>query len=124
MTKTTVSIQVPVMDDDTDLADFFAGQLRNEFGELRGNFLQAIDTDVSVHNDRAVLDDALIEEVEIDADGNVLVEYQLEFSWYYGCSNMDGSDEACGSVRGMRAGDKWIFEIPKPQERRSTLDEF
>jgi hypothetical protein len=124
MTPSTVSIQVPAIDDDTDLVAFFEEQLRDDVGDLHGDFFRAIDTDVSIHNDRAVLEDVVIENVEVDAGGNAIVEYRVEYSWFMGCSDMDGSDDDDGTAFGKREGDKWIFEIPKPHERRSTLDEF
>ena len=66
MTPSTVSIQVPAIDDDTDLVAFFEEQLRDDVGDLHGDFFRAIDTDVSIHNDRAVLEDVVIENVEVE----------------------------------------------------------
>jgi hypothetical protein len=124
MTQKTVSIQIPEYEDSDDLVSFFSEALRDEFGNLFGDFVVALDTDVSIHHDRATLDDIEIEAVEIHEDGSVVVEYRVTYSWYLGCSDMDGAGEEYECAHGEKNGPDWVFKIPLPHVRRTTMDEF
>lgn len=89
-----------------------------------GDFKDALDTDVSVHHDRAVIDWITITDVEVKDNGDVNVHYEVEYSWYLGCSDMDGADRMEDCVAGIKDGEFWRFERFVPQERRSTHEEF
>lgn len=123
--KSDDRVYVPIpLDPDENLVDYFSGLLQDETGDYCGDFLGALDTDVSHHHDRATVDDIQIDSVEVDDDGNATVEYTVLFSWYVGCQNLDGADESNFTAIGTKEDDFWVFDAIPVVPQRSTLDEF
>jgi hypothetical protein len=103
-------------DSDFDLKDYFQDQIEEDFG-------RALDTDVWELDERAVVLEVEIDNVEVRDDA-IIVYYSVSFDAYYGCKdqNYTGADER--HVSGTRIGDTWVFKPYVPRERRDTFEEF
>jgi hypothetical protein len=86
-----------------------------------GPLLSAFDLDAT--NARAEIDDVEIDDVVVDADGDVRIHYTYTWSAFYGCDDMNKTDQTSGAVLGQKTDDKWLFEH-HVRLQRSTLDEF
>jgi len=87
------------------------------------DFCEALDYDVTQFDDRAHLDELSISSVEVDGD-TVTVQYDVAWSAYYGCSDMNQQDFDDREVFGEKDGDHWVFEVYKAPAKRSTFEEF
>jgi hypothetical protein len=119
-----IEIDVPVPEDedeDVDLAAYFYDFIYSD-GELGGPLLEAFDLEVS--NSRAEIDDVEIDEVTVDDDGDVEIQYTFTWSAFFGCDDMNKTDQSHGAVAGVKKDGKWVFEPHVRSEPRSTLDEF
>lgn len=117
-------IRVPIPfpeDEEVDLVGYFADLISDEFGEIGGDLLPALDLDVN--DDRATIDEISIEEVVIHEEG-VAVHYSYTYSAYYGCDDMNYSDEETGTAFGKRVGTEWVFERHVSPERQAPNEEL
>ena len=96
-------------------------RVSDESGELSGDLLLAFDLDVD--DDRATIDEISIEGVEIHEDG-VAVHYSYVYSAYYGCDDMNYSDEEIGIEIGKRVDNEWVFERHISPERLAPNEEL
>ena len=117
-----IEINIPPAEDEIELSDYFLEFIRTDDGELGGPLLEAFDLEVS--NSRAQIDDVEIDEVTVDADGDVEIQYTFTWSAHYGCDDMNKTDQSHGAVAGVKKDDRWLFEPHVQSEPRSTLDEF
>jgi hypothetical protein len=109
-------ITVPIPEDETDLIAYFEDQLDSAFRD-------ALNFDVVRQRDRAVLDDVRITDVTITEIG-VEVSYEIQFSAYLGCRDMNWADEEYYCAFGKKQDEAWLFAHHKPWTPRSTHDEF
>lgn len=106
-TSSEIRIPIPVgfesEDDDVDEPDldrYFAGL-------LEGPFRDALDLDLE--DERAVVDAVKIESVDAHGD-DILVNYIVSLSAYYGCEDQNYADDDHRAVEGTRNGNVWVFE--------------
>ena len=52
------------------------------------------------------------------------VSHEVDYSWYYGCSDADGGDGQIESVVGVKMNGFWRFDMFTPTPERDTCDEF
>jgi hypothetical protein len=117
MTKPKLLIDIPGhIDNDEELAEW-----------VRDNpdlFSDAMDLDASQIDDRATVHRVTITDVEVDAK-NVTIDYEYEFSAYYGCRDMNYAGTSDGdTIVGVRHANTMEFDKFTPPERRSTDEEF
>ena len=87
------------------------------------DFSRALDLDVS-HIDRvAQMDAAQITNVDINGT-SIAVDYDVEYSIYRGCSDMNVQGVEELHVFGELTDEGWVFDEHVPPPKRSTVDEF
>lgn len=111
-----ISIPAPDLSEYEDEDDFDEESRRamwiehanDHIDDLQGAF------DMQVNEPRANIDEVAVNYVEVDGD-EVVVHFEFEYSAYYGCKDMDGSDSDTGFVNGKIVGDRWVFDrfIPR-----------
>ena len=93
--------------------------------ENKESFYPAMDLDPSVYDQRAIIEDIEVTDIEID-EKTLRIWYRYEYSASYGCKDMyhsDISDEMM--IFGQRNdGNEFLFEEFIPTEIRSTDKEF
>ena len=118
----TSEIRIPIPQDlEEDALKAYFQQKINSGSGVAGKLIAALDLDLD--DDRATVDEVEIEEVACFED-EVVIQYTVNFSAYYGCSDQDYADEDCRTVTGQRYEDCWVFQIHISPEPRSTRDEF
>ena len=83
----------------------------------------ALDLDVSHIDMRAKAYGVRITDVSIDGEA-IGVSYEVDYSVYNGCNDMDIDDSEEGFVEGVLTDGGWEFEEFIPPPKRTTLDEF
>lgn len=111
-----IDIPIPVNKD--DLLGYFIDQKKN------GQFEKALVIDPLAQNARAVVDEVSITAVDELDNGDVEVSHEVDYSWYYGCSDADGGDGQIESVVGVKMNGFWRFDMFTPTPERDTCDEF
>ncbi len=109
-------IRITIPPDDTNLVEYFQGELKSDFTE-------ALDFDIVAQSDRATLDDVEVIGVTVTGD-QIEVEYSFDYSAYLGCRDANWADTETSSVCGSRRGNEWWFDRHVPWVPRSTADEF
>ena len=87
------------------------------------DFSDALDHDVSHIDQRAQVYAVRITDVDINGS-QIAVAYELEYSIYNGCKDMDVQDEEELHVFGELTDEGWAFDEHVPPQKRSTVDEF
>lgn len=87
------------------------------------DFQDALDQDVSHIDQRAQIDAVRVTHVDIH-DSRISVTYELEYSIYNGCKDMDVQDAEELHVFGDLTDEGWAFDEHVPPPKRSTVDEF
>ena len=83
----------------------------------------ALDLVVAEFDKKAQIDSIKIEAAEVTAN-RVIVTYRLSFSASDTCSGIDYAGTHQRTAQGLRDGDAWVFQPPKPMPKRSTADEL
>lgn len=86
-------------------------------------FRSALDLDVSHIDVRAEPYGVRITDVDI-GESSIGVSFEVDYTIFNGCKNMNVDDSDEGFVRGVRNEDGWVFEEFMPPPKRSTVDEF
>lgn len=110
-----IEIEVPD-DEDVILVEYFQEQ-------IEGEFRTAMDFGVAKFDDRAQLDDIQVADVVL-MDDMIEVTYDVKFSAYYGCRDMDYVDTDERTIRGRCVGNAWVFSRHVSPPPRSTDEEF
>lgn len=111
----TVVVPAEYIDDD-EISDYLMGREEELY--------PAFDLDVGQTNDnRLQIDDVIITRVELSKD-SVLIEFTVEYSAYYGCSDANFGDMEERALEGKRAGNIFTFEAFEYPEPRDTVDEY
>lgn len=106
----------PYYNDDESLKDWIANNVEE--------FWPAMDLDASRYDDRASLDDVNITGIVI-TNTTVEIQYEYEYSAYYGCRDMNYTEIAPeDTIVGERLGNVLTFDKSIPYERPSTHDEL
>ncbi|AKH38233.1 hypothetical protein BCL69_10555 [Nitrosomonas communis] len=108
-----LKIDIPHELDEDEIEGYFHDNVEDLYSAL----------DLELPDDRAQVDDVQITEFEL-TDDSVHIEYNVEFSAYYGCDDANYADSDQRSVSGRRDGSTLIFDIFVPPPRRDTVDEF
>lgn len=90
---------------------------------MESNFRSALDLDVSHIDQRAAVYGIRITDVDMD-ETSIGVSYEVDYSIYNGCKDMDIDDSEDLFVTGVRTADGWAFEEFVPLPKRTTVDEF
>lgn len=87
-------------------------------------FRDALDLALEEFDSRATLDEIIIDDVSIGAD-TIGIVFRVEYSVYYGCRDMDGSDVSDERYVGAeRRGRRIVFQEHVYPERPTTYEEF
>lgn len=87
------------------------------------DFSSALDHDVSHIDRRAQVHAVRITNVDINGS-QIVVTYDLEYSIYNGCKDMDIVDTEELHVFGELTDEGWAFDEYVPPPKRTTVDEF
>ncbi|QLG87978.1 hypothetical protein HQ393_06715 [Chitinibacter bivalviorum] len=93
--------------------------IRTELHQLHA----ALDLIVNEQDELALLDQLILGDITVGAD-QIVIEYQVCFSSYHACRNLQYSDCEHRSLRGVRQGNTLSFKPYTPPPCRSTADEF
>lgn len=93
--------------------------LRSQLQQLHG----ALDLIVNEQDELAQLDQLILGDVTVNAE-QIEIEYQVCFSSYHACRNLQYSDCERRTLRGERQGNILRFKAYTPPPSRSTADEF
>ena len=99
------------------------GLLDSLANDMESNFSRALDLDVSHVDRRAEVDGVRITDVDMDGT-SIGVSYEVDYSIYNGCKDMDIDDSEDQFVTGVRSAEGWVFEEFVPPPKRTTVDEF
>lgn len=91
--------------------------------DTESDFRGALDLDVSHIDNRAEAYGVRITDVDMDAT-SISVSYEVDYSIYNGCKDMDIDDSEELFVSGVRTTDGWVFDESIPHPKRTTADEF
>jgi hypothetical protein len=86
-------------------------------------FADALDYTANDHDDRAVVDEVRITHVDLGEDF-VGISYEVDYSAYHGCRDMNYADTHERFVRGRREKREFVFKKFMHPPRRSTFEEF
>lgn len=115
-------------DDVDDLSHFFAEKIFSdprEGGDLNGELLPVLDLEVDDHDDRALLDDVQVTEVEFDPVAKTVeVFYNVTYSAHHGCRDLSYTEIDDRSVIGTLEGSNWVFDEYVPPHRLSPSEEL
>lgn len=119
-----MAILIPQLDaDESALFVYLQSQVREGKDGETGEFLSALDRDVSHIDIRAVVDDIEINHVEI-VGSDLHVTYLVHYSVYNACKDMNVVDwEECNVV-GRRTDEGWEFEECEPLPKRVPSDDI
>ena len=112
-------IIVPALPTATEMEHQLQALADDEESAFRG----ALDLDVSHIDMLAEVYGVRITDVSIDGE-TIVVSYEVDYSIYNGCKDMEVDDSEEGFVKGVLIADGWLFEEFVPPPRRSTVDEF
>ena len=114
----SLEIKIEIPPENTDAADLVA-----YFQERLSMLADAIDRNVADFDERAQIDEIHVTKAEVSGEC-LTVTYELRFSAFYACSEIDYRGHHQRILSGHRVGDFWIFQPHQPTPSRSTLDEF
>lgn len=97
--------------------------LQSLIDDDESDFANALDYDVSHIDLRAQVYAVRVTQVEIHGS-RIVVTYELEYSIYNGCADMDVQDSEELHVHGDLTADGWAFNEHVPPHKRSTVEEF
>ncbi len=97
--------------------------LQSLINDQESNFSDALDHDVSHIDQRAQVDSVRITDVDISGS-QIAVTYELDYSIYNGCKDMNVEDAEELHVFGEMTDEGWAFNEHVPPPKRSTVDEF
>lgn len=97
--------------------------LQSLIDDNESDFLDALDMDVSHIDQRAQVDAIRVTDVDINGS-SIAVTYDLEYSIYNGCKDMDVQDAEELHVFGELTDEGWAFDKHVPPPKRTTVDEF
>lgn len=112
-------IIVPALATESQMLSHLQSLVDDEGSDFRG----ALDLDVSHIDGRAEAYGVRITDVDI-GENSIGVSFEVDYSIYNGCKDMDVDDSDEGFVRGVRTEDGWAFDEFVPPSKRSTVDEF
>ena len=97
--------------------------LQSLLEDNESDFSSVLDCDVSHIDRRAEVHAVRIMAVNISGS-QIEVSYDVEYSIYNGCKDMDVNDAESLHVFGDLTDEGWAFDEYVPPEPRSTVDEF
>jgi hypothetical protein len=97
--------------------------LQSLIDKRKGGFSDALDHDVSHIDQRAQVHAVRITDVDVNGS-DIAVTYELDYSIYNGCKDMDIVDSEERHVFGELTEEGWVFDKHVPPPRRDTVDEF
>ncbi len=97
--------------------------LQSLINDQESNFSDALDHDVSHIDQRAYVYSVRITDVDISGS-QIAVTYELDYSIYNGCKDMNVEDAEELHVFGEMTDEGWAFNEHVPPPKRSTVDEF
>lgn len=106
------------LDEEPQSASAFKAQLKQAVEENESEFYQLMGGLAQMHDMRGELVEETLEVLDVsgNASGGV-VSVSFSYSAYYGCKDMDGSDELEDDWEFRRDGLKVIFDLELPPER-------
>lgn len=91
--------------------------------DKKSDFSGVLDHDVSHIDQRAQVHAVRVTQVDINGS-DIAVTYELEYSIYNGCKDMDIVDNEELHVFGELTNEGWAFDEYVPPPKRDTVDEF
>ena len=115
MTK-KIRIELPDEYDDGEIEEYFFAateELQSAFDAY--SFIP--------DSDRVQIDEISITEVCI-SENSINIQYEVDYSAHYGCSNIDFVKTKTCSLTGTRNGNLFLFDEKEPPPKRSTYEEY
>jgi hypothetical protein len=84
----------------------------------------ALAFDKAERHERATVDETSIQQVRINGDGAVELDYEYEWSFFSGCKDISDGGLVQSTIKGRLVGGFLEFNEVERAERRSTFDEF
>ncbi len=112
-------ITVPALPTEKEMWELIQSHINDE----ESDFSNVLDHDVSHIDQRAQAHDVQVTEVNIEGS-QIEVVYDVEYSIYNGCKDMDVQDAVERRVFGEKTAGGWTFNEHVPPPKRSTMDEF
>ena len=75
-------------------------------------------------NDRVEIGDVTVDEVRIQKDGAVEIDFRYEWSYFSGCKNIKKQGLEVETVHARIVETSLVFDIAERPEPRTTVDEF
>lgn len=97
--------------------------LQSLIDDNENDFSDALDHDVSHIDQRAQVHAVRVTQVDINGS-DIEVTYELEYSIYNGCRDMNVVDSEKLHVFGELTDEGWAFDEHVPPPKRDTVDEF
>ena len=113
--ETKLTIELPDNLNEEELKDYIRANIEDLY--------PAMDLEVTDFDDRSVLDDVTIIEINLGSE-SICVEFEVEYSAYHGCKDQNYSDSDLREIEGDRIGNILIFEKFTPRPEHTTYDEF
>ena len=111
----TLRFEIPEWVEEDNVADYIA--------ENVDKYTDALDHTASEHDERAQVDEISVTNVELTEHG-VTIYYDVEFSAYHGCRDMNYAETDDRFITGIREGRILTFEKHIYPPPRSTYEEF
>jgi hypothetical protein len=112
-------IIVPALDTEREMEKL----LQSLVDDDESDFSNALDHDVSNIDQRAEVYAVQITAVVISGN-KIEVSYDLDYSIYNGCKDMDVQDSVPLHVFGTLTDEGWAFDVHVAPPKRTTLDEY
>lgn len=97
--------------------------LQSLIDDKESDFSNVLDHDVSHIDQRAQVHAVRVTQVDINGS-DIEVAYELEYSIYNGCKDMDIVDSDELHVFGELTDEGWAFDEHVPPPKRDTVEEF
>ena len=110
-----VIVELPDYFSDDEIKDYLVSNITDLY--------EAMDLEVDDSDDRAQLNEVTVTQITLRPD-SIDIEFDVEYSAYYGCKDMDYSDEDSRSIAGYRKGNTFTFDKFIAPPKRTTYEEF
>lgn len=111
----TIQFELPNSLEEDEFADFITDNIEALY--------DAMDITANEHDSRSQVDDIRVTNIQLN-ESHVTINYEVEYSAYHGCRDINYADTDEREAHGERRGNLLIFGKFVPSQLRSTHDEF
>lgn len=113
--RETIQFELPGNLEEDEFTDFITDNIEALY--------DAMDITANEHDNRSQVDDIRVTGIQLN-ENSVTINYEVEYSAYHGCRDINYTDTDEREAHGERQGSLLIFEKFTPPPPRSTHDEF